>query len=176
MNADIHSAPTEDHELIVSKPFSEFIWDEEEFNGNKSEYLARNLDDILPKYIVNQLLETGFAEEQHSSLSPIDSTADEHLKMRSKDEHLLSLIDFHHDMTTSEADFMKRFDIEDFLQDDDWQLDYDKIAPILHKKGKWAHFSYFPLSKTRYMRFDNFYALDKSSTFDFKLFHKSFKI
>ena len=136
MNADIHSAPIEDHELIVSKPFSEFIWDEEEFNGNKSEYLARNLDDILPKYIVNQLLKTSFAEEQHSPLSPIDSTTDEHLKMRSKDEHLLSLIDVHHDMTTSEADFMKRFDIEDFLQDDDWQLDYDKIVPILHKKGK----------------------------------------
>ena len=147
MNADIHSAPIEDHELIVSKPFSEFIWDEEEFNGNKSEYWARNLDDILPKYIVNQLLETSFAEEQHSPLSPIDSTTDEHLKMRSKDEHLLSLIDVHHDMTTSEADFMKRFDIEDFLQDDDWQLDYDKIAPILHKKGKWAHFFGFPSLK-----------------------------
>ena len=126
----------EDPKQIVSTPHREFIVEDEGFNVNKSEYLARNLDNILPKYILNQLLETGFVEELHSPSLPLDSTTDQHLKMRSKDEHLLNLIDVHHDQTTSEAEFMKRFDIEDFLEDDDWQFDYGDIAPILHKKRR----------------------------------------
>ena len=111
----------------VAVPNYEATNREEEENVDKqAENLAKNLDAIVPKYLLMQLLEESLEKNDNQS-NGARSTPDK--------SALMNLIEVQHEI--KQDMLSNNFDLVDFLHDDSWPFDQATLAhtvPSLHRK------------------------------------------
>ena len=110
----------------VAVPNYEATNEEEENDDRQAENLAKNLDAIVPKYLLMQLLEESLEKNDNRSNSG-QSTPDR--------SALVNLIEAQHEI--KQDMLSNNFDLVDFLHDDSWPFDQATLAhtvPSLHRK------------------------------------------